>query len=155
MRKWLDKWLEYILACLLIVMTMDVLWGIFTRYVLGAQSSFTEELARFLLIWISILGAAYASGKKIHLSIDLLPDSLSPDSQLKLNRVISLLIMLFVLAALVIGGLRYVYITFALGQISPALQIPMGYVYLVIPFSGICILIYKIIDWKSAGDGSS
>jgi len=155
MRQWLDKWLEYILAGLMIVMALDVLWGIFTRYIIGAQSSFTEELSRFLLIWISILGAAYASGKKLHLAIELLPQALSQDARVTLNRIISILIMFFVLAALVIGGIRYVYITFTLGQISPALQIPMGFIYLVIPISGICILIYKFLDWKSSHDGGN
>ena len=44
---------------------------------------------------------------------------------------------------MVIGGLRYVYLTFTLGQISPALQIPMGFVYLVIPLSGLLVIYYK------------
>ena len=39
-------------------------------------SSFTEEIARYLLVWVGILGGAYAVGKRIHLAIDLLPTKL-------------------------------------------------------------------------------
>ena len=56
------------------------------------------------------------------------------------------IIILFCLSALVGGGLRLVYITFNLGQYSPALQIPLSIVYLVIPISGILIIYYKITD---------
>ncbi len=65
---------------LMAIMTVDVLWGVFTRYALGQQASWSEELARFLLIWIGILGAAYASGKNYHLAIDLLSPKISAKS---------------------------------------------------------------------------
>ena len=77
MRSIATKYLGYFLVVLMMVMTLDVLWGVFTRYALGNQVSWSDELARFLLIWIGILGAAYASGQKMHLSIDLLQSSLS------------------------------------------------------------------------------
>ncbi|MDH3247194.1 MAG: TRAP transporter small permease subunit, partial [Saprospiraceae bacterium] len=67
MRQKIDKVLEHILVALMAINTLDVLWGVFTRYVMGAQASWSEELARFLLIWIGILGAAWASGKNMHL----------------------------------------------------------------------------------------
>ena len=69
----IEKLLEWVLAVVLIVMVLDVLWGVFTRYVIGHQSSWTDELARFLLIWLGVLGSAYASGRDMHIAIDLLP----------------------------------------------------------------------------------
>lgn len=146
MRNTIDKYLGGFLALLLAAMTLDVLWGVFTRYALGSQASWSEELARFLLIWIGILGAAYASGKHMHLAIDLLMPKLKPAGQKRLALIIHLLIMVFVLAVMVIGGLRLMYVTKVLAQLSPALQAPMWLVYSVLPISGILIIVYKILD---------
>ncbi len=146
MRKTIDKILEITLAALLAIMTLDVLWGVFTRYIVGSQASWSEELARFLLIWIGILGAAYASGKKMHLAIDLYPLSLSPERREKLYLFIYILIIAFVLVAFVIGGSRLVYVTSTLGQTSAALQVPLAFVYSIVPISGLFIIYFKISD---------
>src|SRR5690625_5834068 len=67
----LDKALGYFLAFLMAAMVIDVSWQVITRFVLGEPSAYTEELARFLLIWIGILGAAYSFRKRAHLGLDL------------------------------------------------------------------------------------
>ena len=146
MKNRLDLFLEWILALLLGVMVLDVFWGVVTRYVMDSQSSWTDELARFLLIWLSILGAAYASGKKLHIAIELLPQYLNERNQKILDIVIAVVVLLFGIAVFLIGGLRYVYISFALGQTSPALNLPIGFVYLVLPISGLFIMYYKLLD---------
>jgi len=131
------------------IMTIDVLWGVFTRYAMGNQASWSEELARFLLIWIGILGAAYASGQNMHLAIDLLSPKLKGKSKRNLAAFIRIVIILFAFTVLVIGGFRLIYITQVLGQISPALQIPMTIVYAVIPLSGLLVVYYKVHDLLS------
>ena len=138
--------LGWVLAFLMAVMVLNVLWQVFTRYVVGIPSSFTDELARYLLIWVGILGAAYAAGRKIHVAIDVLPSRLSPQSQAKLLVFVNVVIIVFSLTVLVIGGARLVYITFLLKQNSPALQIPLGGVYTIIPISGLLVIYYKISD---------
>ncbi len=150
MKQQVDRILGYILVTLMAAMTLDVLWGVLTRYIMGSQASWSEELARFLLIWIGILGAAYASGQKMHLAIDLLSTSVSPKNQKLLNRVIGALVILFALLVLVIGGSRLIYITLRLGQLSPALRLPMSLVYAVVPISGLLVIFYKIWEWRSA-----
>lgn len=146
MRATIDKFLGNFLAILMAVITLDVLWGVFTRYVLGDQASWSEELARFLLIWIGVLGAAYASGQRMHLSIDLLGPKLEKHKQRRLQRFIDLIILVFALMVLVVGGLRLLYITQVLGQLSPSLRVPMAIVYSVLPISGLLIIYYKIGD---------
>ena len=135
-----------VLVILMAAMTLDVLWGVITRYLVGSQASWSEELARFLLIWIGILGAAYASGQKMHLSIDLLKPSLSPKGQTRLSVVINLLVILFAVTVLLIGGIRLIYITQTLGQLSAALRIPMSLIYMVVPISGILVIYYKTAE---------
>jgi TRAP-type C4-dicarboxylate transport system permease small subunit len=112
----------------------------------GIPSSFTDELARYLMIWLGILGAAYVSGRNMHVAIDVLPLRSSDKTQRKLKRIVYVSIIAFALFAMVIGGLRLVYITYVLDQHSPALQIPLAAVYFALPLSGILIIYYKITD---------
>lgn len=128
------------------LLVIDVVWQVFSRYILNAPSTFTDELARFLLIWVSLLGAAYYSGQNMHIAINVLPDRLSPANRVKLQILIRILIILFVLCVLVIGGGTLVYTTFTFLQITPSLQIPMALVYLIGPISGLLIIYYKISD---------
>ncbi len=128
------------------VMLLSVCWQVFSRYILSSPSSFTDELARYLLIWIGLLGGAYAAGQSMHLSIDLLPSKLVGKAKQRLQLVIHALVIVFVLATLVFGGLRLVYITYSLGQTSAAMQIPLAWVYIILPISGILIIAYKIRD---------
>ena len=146
LRQRINTVLGWLLAFLMAVMVLNVLWQVFTRYVVGIPSSFTDELARYLLIWVGILGAAYAAGRRIHVAIDILPSRLSPGAQAKLLVFVNVVIIIFSLAVLVIGGSRLVYVTFLLKQNSPALQIPLGGVYTIIPVSGLLVMYYKISD---------
>lgn len=145
-RSKIDRYLGYVLATIMGVMVINVLWQVFTRFVMGAPSSFTDELARYLMIWVGVLGAAYVAGKRMHVAIDILPQKLSPKNQVKVKIFVNAIVILFCLVALVIGGLRLVYITYVLDQHSPALQIPLALVYAIIPISGIIIIYYKISD---------
>jgi TRAP-type C4-dicarboxylate transport system permease small subunit len=144
MKDRVDRILEWTMAVLLGAMVVDVFWGVITRYLLESQSSWTDELARFLLVWLSILGAAYASGKRLHIAIDLIPPKWDRKWRNHLDIATQIIVLLFTIAVFLIGGTRYVYISFALGQTSPALQLPIGFVYMVLPISGIFILYYKI-----------
>jgi len=138
--------LSKLLIAIMSLMVVNVLWQVFSRYILGTPSSFTDELARYLMIWLGILGAAYVSGQNAHVAIDFLPKKLTEKKQAKLKKIVNIIIMLFALFAFVIGGSRLVYLTFVLEQFSPALKLPMGLVYLVIPISGILVIFYKISD---------
>jgi TRAP-type C4-dicarboxylate transport system permease small subunit len=146
LRKKIDNILATLLVIIMSIMVINVLWQVFSRYFLGAPSSFTDELARYLMIWIGILGAAYVSGRNKHVAIDVLPSRLGLTTQKKLRLIVRILIILFCFFALVIGGSRLVYITHLLDQNSPALQLPLSVVYMIIPISGLLIIYYKISD---------
>lgn len=146
MKQKIDRYFGLFLVFLMLLMTLDVLWGVMTRYAFGSQADWTEELARFLLIWIGILGAAYASGQRMHLAIDLLMPKLEKENQRRLFVFINVMIILFALCVMIIGGTRLLYITHTLGQLSAALRIPMALVYMVVPISGILVIYYKSYD---------
>ncbi|MEQ8238306.1 MAG: TRAP transporter small permease [Cyclobacteriaceae bacterium] len=149
MRKNVDKILSMVLVALMSIMVINVLWQVASRYVLSSPSLFTDELANFLLIWVGLLGAAYAAGQKAHLAIDILPSQLTGEKKKKLNLIIGILTIIFALTVMVIGGSRLVYLTWSLEQLSATLRVPLGYIYLVIPVSGILIIYYAIADLKT------
>lgn len=148
MRATIDRILGRILITIMSIMVLNVLWQVFTRFVTGDPSSFTDELARYLMIWIGVLGAAYVSGRNLHVAIDILPARSNKRRQKVLKAIVYSLVILFVFFAFVIGGTRLVYISYVLGQQSPALQLPLAVVYLIIPISGLLIMYYKISDLK-------
>lgn len=140
----IDRWIEVFLILLMALMVINVSWQVCSRYILNDPSSFTDELARYMLIWVGMLGAAYVAGKDEHLAIDIVLTKMNPTNRIKTQMLIHVFVMLFALAAMVIGGVNLVYITFILGQNSAALQIPLAYVYVVIPFSGLLVIYYQI-----------
>lgn len=146
MREQLVKWLEKILALLMALLVLDVIWQVVTRFLLNNPSSFTDELARYLLIWLGLLGAALVSGHKMHLAIDLLSDRIRPQFQKYLAIFIDLVVLITALSIMVFGGSKLVYTIWSLGQTSTALQVPLSVVYTIIPFSGLLITYFAIED---------
>ncbi len=145
MKEKIDKMLERFLVFLLSFLVIDVLWQVLSRYVLSSPSSFTDELAGFLLIWVGVLGAAYVTGQKEHLAIDLLIQKSKPQTQVKLTFLINLLIALFALLVMIIGGSWLVITRFQFNVNSAALHLPLGYVYSVLPISGLFMLYYSLV----------
>lgn len=154
LRAQVDRILEWTLIVLMTVMVLNVLWQVFSRYLLQNPSSFTDELARYLLIWLGLLGASYGVSKKIHLAIELFAARLSPRQRLISDLFIYAVIFIFALFVMVIGGIRLMHITLVLNQISAALQIKIGYVYSVIPISGALMLFYAIALMAEAVRGT-
>lgn len=144
MRNKIEKSLEWFLVFLMSVLVIDVLWQVFSRYVLNSPSSFTDELAGFLLIWVGVLGAAYVAANREHLAIDLLVQRSSPERKYKLELIIAVCIILFSVTVLIIGGTWLAYTRFYLSVKSAALGLPLGIVYLVLPVSGILITYFDI-----------
>ena len=142
----LNRVLEFILIIVLGVMVLNVSWQVFSRYVLANPSSFTDELARYLMIWLGVMGTAYVSGKRLHVSIDFFASQLNLSLQKTMEKIIISTIILATFLIFIFGGSRLVFLTYILGQKSAALQIPLYIVYLCIPLSGACIIFYKFCD---------
>lgn len=140
----INRTIELLLVIIFALLILDVSWQVFSRYIIGRSSSFTEEFARFALIWLAVLGAAYLNGKRGHLAIDFYLQKLPPDRLRRRQIIIELFMLVFALIVMVIGGGNLVYITLHLGQTSPALQIPLGLVYSIVPFSGLLIVFFSV-----------
>lgn len=140
----LTQVLEKLLMLMMASIVVTVSWQVISRFLLQSPSSVTEELARFLLIWIGILGAAYAYKTKAHLGLDLFVEKLSPVGRNKIRILVEALVMLFALTVMVFGGASLVQITLELNQISAALGWQMGLIYCVLPVSGGLIALFAL-----------
>jgi TRAP-type C4-dicarboxylate transport system permease small subunit len=143
------KTLEVVLIALMTLLVVNVLWQVFSRYALNSPSRFTDELARYMMIWIGLLGAAYVSGERGHIAIDLFSKNKSPEAQKNIRSLISMLIIAFALTVLIIGGSWLVYTRFILEVTSAALKVPMALVYLALPLSGILIIYFEVVHLLS------
>lgn len=142
----LDKFLAGALITAMAAILLTVIWQVISRYLLADPASVTEELSRFLLIWIGILGAAYAYKEKAHLGFNLIVNRQKRAVRRVLLTFVELSVIIFCAAVMSYGGVELVSITLELEQISAALGIKMGFVYVVLPISGGLIILYAIIN---------
>ncbi|MGX9461260.1 TRAP transporter small permease [Shewanella sp. A14] len=142
----INQLLEKVLITLMAAIVVVVTWQVFSRFILQSPSSYTEELARFLLIWIGVLGAAYAYKNKAHLGLDILVERIPEQSKWPVLVLIELLVIVFAASILVYGGSLLVWMTLELNQISASLEIKVGLVYSVLPLSGVLILMYCVTN---------
>ena len=154
-RDFLVKALELFLIVSFAVLTLDVLWGVFSRYVLGEQSRWTEELAIYLLIWVSLLGASLTYEEKGHLGVDYFVGKLHPDARRVGAIFVELVVLFFAGFGLLYGGWKLVSLTLAANQVSPALGVKVGYYYLAAPISGVFFIIFSIEHLLSIFSGQT
>ena len=143
---WLDRLLGSLLkpvifvgmGALIAVITLQIVSRVFFTSV-----SWTEEVARFLLIWTTFLGATLACQQGRHIAVTMVRDSLPPG----LKRIVTgagLLVMIAFLVALAWIGWQYTLMQSF--QKSPSLRMPMNYVYVVMPISAALIALLSSID---------
>ena len=145
----LDKLVKLLITSCLAMMVIVVTWQVISRYALGDPSAWTEEVARMLLIWVGLLGGVYAYREKAHLGLDLLRQKVGAIGHQRLNIISDICCGLFALTVLVIGGGSLVQLTWELRQTTAALGIPMAWVYVVLPLSGVLIVYYSIVSLLS------
>ena len=143
-KKVMTKLLAAIATILLSVMTLLVLYQVFTRYVLNSPAAFTEELVRYFLIWTGFVGAAYAFITREHMCLVLVRDSLKPESRRVLMTVIDVLILVSAIFVITIGGFKLAMS--AQKVFSALLGIPRSLVYAMAPVSGLFIIVAQIIN---------
>ena len=102
LRTQIDSILEKILVVIMSLMVINVLWQVFSRYVMANPSSFTDELARYLMIWVGVLGAAYVAGKGNHVAITYFTEKFTPANLKKVQVIINLTILAFAILGMLI-----------------------------------------------------
>jgi TRAP-type C4-dicarboxylate transport system permease small subunit len=144
----LDRTVGWVLISLMAIAVVNVLAQVFWRYVLDDALTFSEPLARSLLVWISVIGAGYAVGARSHLAIDLLPLLLKRTRWLSalLDFFIHSAVLAFAVLVLIIGGASYVKTALETGETSPMLGVKVGYIYAALPAAGGIMALYAALN---------
>lgn len=155
--------LNSLLIVTVLMLVFSVVWGVLTRS-LGAlvvwlmqnkgwdawswlptgQANWTEELARFLLVWVSLIGGAVAFGTKGHLGVDYFVGKFHHETRKLLAIFAHICVLFFAAAIFIYGGSTIVHDSFAVEQMTPALGWKMGYVYLALPIAGVFMVLFTI-----------
>jgi TRAP-type C4-dicarboxylate transport system permease small subunit len=125
--------LESIVGVILAVIALLVIYQVASRYLLGNPPSWTEELARYLQVWLVLLAAPICLARGMHLSVDYLTPKLPAGPRFFVRSVVLTLVTLFSVV-LAVYGARLLRVAFF--QVSPALGISMIWPYLAVPVSG-------------------
>jgi len=129
------------LVTILSAMTIAVFLQVLFRYLLKLPLFWTEEFARYCLVWSSLLGAAVALKNGQHMAVTFVMERL-PGKLRRIFSVIALLFITLLLTVILLGGIQLVLVTRA--QISPALRLPMAIPYSALPI-GAAIMIFHTI----------
>ena len=135
----LYKFLKMVCFLLMLGMVSIIFLQVVSRYFFSNSLSWSEELGRYLFVWMTFIGSAIAVRNKLHVSLDMIIKILPPPLQ-KLCLVISYVSMAIFTSVLIYGG--YQFVARGSHQISAAMQLPMHYVYIVLPIGGGLIFFY-------------
>lgn len=137
--------LEVTTIVLFSALVVVVLWGVVSRYLPGVPpSDWTEELGVFLLVWVSLLGSALTFREHGHLGVDYFVSKFDPSARRLAAIFAELAVVAFAGFAFCYGGYLLVTETLASGQLTPVLQWKAGYLYMVVPVSGLFFVGFAI-----------
>jgi TRAP-type C4-dicarboxylate transport system permease small subunit len=145
----IEKGLDAVLVLMMIVMAGSVVLQVASRYVFNRPTSWSEELARYLFVWITFLGAAVVIRKRRHVDVTVLTDRLPPGAA-KFVYLIADLCVLFMLGALTWAGAGLAIM--AHRQLSAAMDLPMSLAYSAMPVGTGLMFVFLVAtmiwEWK-------
>ncbi|MCS7018557.1 MAG: TRAP transporter small permease [Cytophagales bacterium] len=144
LKQLLDQAHVFAMNTLFVSLVVIIFVQILMRYVFKNPLVVTEELSRFVLIYLCMIGASYVSGRRAHLSIEILKNH---HHFARYSALITEVIkFVFITLVMVAGGYYLNRNVYWLNQTSAVLRIPLFYVYLIIPVCGVLMLIYCTIN---------
>ena len=144
LRNILTRLLNVLAGGSFLVMVVLTCWQVFTRYILGNPSSWSEELVSYMFAWMSLLGASLVTSERGHMNIPILVERTGPGAQKLMLCVGELIAFLFSAVILVFGGVQIANL--AMGQMTSSLGVPIGIFYIVLPLSGVLNMVYTALN---------
>jgi TRAP-type C4-dicarboxylate transport system permease small subunit len=149
----IDKTIGWACIAFGMLMTVSTLVGILFRYVMTNPLPWTEELARYTMIWMGLMAISMGVKRESHLGLNIIVNLLPEMLQTLLKMISRILMGLFLYILMVYGGKMAMN---GMHQTMPALQIPMGYVLIAVPLSGLISLVQlvliTVIDFTGKGE---
>lgn len=143
-RKLVDKVIEYICISFVAVMTILVTWQVITRYFLKNPSTITEQLSKYMFVWLVLLASAYVFGKREHMNVVFIKEKFSGKTRFAIEIISEMIILIFAVGVLVIGGYKNTLLTMT--QKDSALPITIGCVYIMLPVCGVLTTFYSVCN---------
>ena len=136
--------MRFLMALAMLTLLAFGTWQIFTRWVLGNPSTFTDELLRYVLIIAGFIGSAYCFYRDEHLALTLITDKAKGPFKLALDIFIEVCILFFVIYVFIFGGFK---LANTATNVSSVMHIPMKSLYMVEPVCGILIVLARILKY--------
>ncbi|MER2089602.1 MAG: TRAP transporter small permease [Sporosarcina sp.] len=142
--RWFDRHIEELLLTILSAVMVAVIFVQVVMRQLNSSLSWSEELARFCFIWLIYIGISYGVKKQRHIKVDVVLAFLNQKGKVILNIISSILFIVFAIFV-IMYGFEIANKLLDFGQKSPALQIPMGLVYMAAPI-GMGLTLIRLIQ---------
>ncbi len=128
----------------MVAMTVIVFAQVVGRYLFSYSFGWSEEIARFLVIWVTFGGSAYAFRKGAHIGVTAVVEALPKNLRFYVNIISRILTIIFFI---VLGyyGLEHTLNQYALGQLAPATRLSVAIPYSAIPI-GSFLVILRLLD---------
>jgi TRAP-type C4-dicarboxylate transport system permease small subunit len=137
----MDRGINWVLAVLMAVMVVVIALQVWYRFILNNPLDWSEELGRYVFVWISFLGAAAGVRYQVHLGIDALEKIVGREAFRYVLVLINIVIQIFLLFVIYWG---FTLLTVVRFQTSPSMLIPMTYPYAAVPVGAIFMLINSL-----------
>lgn len=132
---------RWILAALMLVMTVLIGWQVIARFIVGESLTFSEEVSRFVMVWLVLLGAAYAAKNGRLMKVDIVEHMLSGRAKSTVIMVAGVLSIVFYLVLVVFGFFIVSAVSY---QMTPATEVSMSIPMAALPVGGILLVINTI-----------
>lgn len=144
LRSVLNRILEILAGVSFLVMVALTCWQVFTRYILGNPSTWSEELVSYMFAWASLMGASLITGERGHMNIPIIVEHMGPAMQKVMGVFGELVAFLFSLVILVYGGVKIS--SLAMGQMTSSLNVAVGVFYVIMPVCGVVNMVYTALN---------
>lgn len=145
LRKIMDKSIMTFCVFLFMMMTVVGTYQIVTRYFFNSPSTISEELITYSFTWLAILSASYVFGQRGHLCMSFVYSKFTGAKRVFLDMFSEALVILTAVFLLIYGG--YIISAQNMSQLTASLGVNMGFMYAVLPISGVIILVYGFLNF--------
>lgn len=133
----INRIVELIVVAAYVALVADISAAVFFRYVLNDSLMWGEELARYIFVWLTFLGAGLGVGRNVHVGVDSVVEMLPLRSKLLVQLAVEIAVSVFLLALIAVG----LQLTMASARMQTLLLgVSVAYVYLAVPVGGAVML---------------
>ena len=141
-KKVIDRILGVFAVILFAALVVVVVWQVFSRQVVGSPSTWTEEAARQIFVWVGLISAALVFGERGHIAVEFVVRKFPPRVEVIIATIVQLIVLAFAVVVLVWGGWRASQNAWT--QSLSALPFTVGQMYLALPVSGVLTAFYSL-----------